>query len=101
MCIRDRNYTEEELNRVIAQRKSWPVLYHFSHIRQNIVQWLPITKSHKVLEIGSGCGAVTGALARLAGDVTCIEPVSYTHLDVYKRQPRYGWQLPRGERRSA
>lgn len=67
------NYTEEELNSVIAERKSWPVLYHFSHIRQNIVQWLPIKKSHKVLEIGSGCGAVTGALARLAGDVTCIE----------------------------
>lgn len=67
------SYSESELNRVIAQRKSWPALYHFSHIRQNIVQWLPITKNDRVLEIGSGCGAVTGALARLAGEVTCVE----------------------------
>lgn len=67
------NYKEEELNQVIAQRKSWPVLYHFSHIRQNILEWLPIKKEDKVLEIGSGCGAITGALARKAGEVTCIE----------------------------
>lgn len=67
------NYREEELNAVIAERKSWPVLYHFSHIRQNILEWLPITKEDKVLEVGSGCGAVTGALAKKAGQVTCIE----------------------------
>lgn len=68
-----KNYREEELNKVIAERKSWPVLYHFSHVRQNILEWLPITKKDKVLEIGSGCGAVTGALARKAESVTCIE----------------------------
>ena len=68
-----RNYSEDELNRVIAERKSWPVLYHFSHIRQNILEWIPMTGKDKVLEIGSGCGAITGALARKAGSVTCIE----------------------------
>ena len=49
-----RNYSEDELNRVIAERKSWPVLYHFSHIRQNILEWIPMTGKDKVLEIGSG-----------------------------------------------
>lgn len=68
-----RTYKEEELNQVIAERNSWAVLYHFSHIRQNILEWLPIEKEHKVLEIGSGCGAITGALARKAEEVTCIE----------------------------
>ncbi len=68
-----KNYREEELNQVICERKSWPVLYHFSHIRQNILEWLPINKKDKVLEIGSGCGAITGALARKASEVTCIE----------------------------
>lgn len=66
-------HNEEELNSVIAQSNSWEILYHFSHIRQNIVSWLPITKNDKVLEIGAGCGAITGALADLAGSVTCIE----------------------------
>ena len=66
-----KNYREEDLNQVIARRNSWPVLYHFSHIRQNIVEWLPITKKDKVLEIGSGCGPITGVLAKKAGSVTC------------------------------
>lgn len=68
-----KHYREEELNQVIAAKKSWPVLYHFSHIRQNILQWLPVKKTDKVLEIGAGCGAITGALAKKAEKVTCIE----------------------------
>ena len=68
-----KKYREDELNKVIAERNSWPVLYHFSHIRQKILEWAPITKNDKVLEIGSGCGAITGVLARKAGEVTCIE----------------------------
>ena len=66
-------HTEEELNQVIARENSWPVMYHFSNIRQNIIDWLPITKEEKVLEVGAGCGAITGALARKAGEVDCIE----------------------------
>ncbi|MBP3459970.1 MAG: class I SAM-dependent methyltransferase [Lachnospiraceae bacterium] len=66
-------YGEDELNGVIARSNSWEILYHFSHIRQNIVSWLPITSRDNVLEIGAGCGAITGALADLAGTVTCIE----------------------------
>lgn len=68
-----RAHKESELNQVIAKRKSWPVLYHFSHVRQNIVSWLPIRADETVLEIGSGCGAITGALASKAKKVTCIE----------------------------
>ena len=68
-----RTYPEEEWNQVIAERKSWPILYHFSHIRENILSWLPFTGEENVLEIGSGCGAVTGALCKKAKKVTCIE----------------------------
>lgn len=64
---------ENLYNGVIAREKSWPMLYHFSHIRQNIVEWLPISRTDQVLEIGSGCGAVTGILASKAGSVRCIE----------------------------
>ena len=68
-----RNYREDEWNQVIAERASWPILYHFSHIRENILGWLPFTGEENVLEIGSGCGAVTGALCKKAKQVTCIE----------------------------
>ncbi|MDO4490409.1 MAG: methyltransferase [Lachnospiraceae bacterium] len=68
-----REYDASELNQVIAERKSWPILYHFSHVRQNIVGSLPISKKDRVLEIGSGCGAITGALSEKAASVTCVE----------------------------
>ena len=66
-------HDESELNGLVRDNFSWPFLYHFSRIRQNIVTWLPITKEHNVLEIGAGCGAITGALADMADHVTCIE----------------------------
>lgn len=61
-----RNYREKQWNGVIAERASWPILYHFSHIRENILSWIPFTGEENVLEIGSGCGAVTGALCKKA-----------------------------------
>lgn len=59
--------------RIIAEKKSWPIFYHLSPFRTNIIDWLPIKKTDKILEIGSGCGAITGALAKRAGSVTCID----------------------------
>ncbi len=67
------NYPEQEYAKVIEERKSWAVLYHLSHIRENIVDWIPMSKDMKVLEVGSGCGAITGALSRKAGSVTCVD----------------------------
>lgn len=68
-----RNYAAVEYQRIIEEKKSWPILYHLSGGRENIVEWLPGTKEMKVLEVGSGCGAITGALARKFGEVTCID----------------------------
>ena len=65
--------SETALNQVIFQRMKWPILYHFSHIRKNIVEWLPIKREETVLEIGAGCGAITGALAKKAQMVTCVD----------------------------
>lgn len=58
---------------IAAQRHSWPILYHLSEQRWNILESIPIGKDDAVLEIGSGCGAITGALARKAKTVTCVE----------------------------
>ncbi|HOO26818.1 MAG TPA: methyltransferase domain-containing protein [Lachnospiraceae bacterium] len=66
-------YRESEFEHVIQNSRSWSVMYHLSYIRENIVSWLPIEKTAKVLEIGSGCGAITGKLAEMAEKVTCIE----------------------------
>ncbi len=67
------NHPVEEYPKIIEKKKSWPIFYHLSPFRTNIIDWLPIKKTDKVLEIGSGCGAITGALAQKAAHVTCIE----------------------------
>ena len=68
-----RDLSPVEYPKVIEERGSWPILYHLSSLRENIVDWLPIKKTDKVLEVGSGCGAITGALSRKAGSVTCVD----------------------------
>ena len=79
-----KNYAPVEFPKIIEERKNWPILYHLSLQRENIVSWLPITKDMKVLEIGSGCGAITGALAKKAGSVTSI--------DLSKKRSMRSWQ---------
>lgn len=68
-----KKYDEEELNSVIYEKNKWPILYHLSEMRENILEWYPFDKDAEVLEIGAGCGAVTGAIARKCKKVTCIE----------------------------
>ncbi len=68
-----KKYVEVEFPGVIEERSDWPTLYHLSSARENIVRWLPITKKDKVLEVGAGCGAVTGAFTRLAGEVVSCD----------------------------
>lgn len=64
---------KEEYNKVIFERKSWPILYHLSDVRQNIINWFPFEKDAEVLEVGAGCGAITGAIAKSAGKVTALD----------------------------
>ena len=68
-----KNMSHVEYARAVESRKSWPVLYHLSPLRENIVDWIPMKKSDKVLEVGSGCGAITGLLSRKADSVTCVD----------------------------
>ena len=68
-----RDLSTVEYAKTIEEKASWPIFYHLSPQRENIVEWLPISKKDKVLEVGSGCGAITGVLSRKAGSVTCVD----------------------------
>lgn len=68
-----KNLSEVEYAKAIEDKKSWPILYHLSPLRENIVEWIPMSPDAKVLEVGSGCGAITGAFARKAASVTCVD----------------------------
>lgn len=45
------NHTSEEYQQLIEQRGSWPILYHLSALRENIVDFVPMTKRDRVLEV--------------------------------------------------
>ena len=60
------NNSREDFRRIIEENTSWPYLYHFSPVRENIVSWLPIKKEDKILEVGAGMGAITNALCTKA-----------------------------------
>lgn len=63
----------EDAESLLRKDNRWPVLYHLSPVRQNIVEWYPFSKDSSVLEVGAGCGAITGALCRQARKVVSVE----------------------------
>ena len=58
--IAQNNDTDYE--EVISKNYSWPVFYHLTKIRQNLLNWYPFKKNSNVLEIGCGMGAITELL---------------------------------------
>ncbi len=68
-----KNHKSSEYNSIISKGKRWELMYHLSEYRENILNWYPVDSDKTVLEIGSGCGAVTGTLAERARKVTCAE----------------------------
>lgn len=63
----------EDFTKYKGTNEFFPILYHLSLERENILNWYPFSKKDNVLEIGAGCGAITGALCKLCATVTCIE----------------------------
>lgn len=66
-------YTAGDYEKVIAERRKWAILYHLSKQRTCCLEWIEGDKNADVLEIGAGCGAITGCLADKYGTVTCVE----------------------------
>lgn len=64
---------KDEEENALARDHRWPILYHLSEARENLLSWIPIQENAKILEIRSGCGALTGLLCRKAERVDCVE----------------------------
>ncbi|MDR2546533.1 MAG: hypothetical protein LBC96_03350 [Lachnospiraceae bacterium] len=82
----------------IEEAADWTHLYHLSMLRHNIIEWLPIKKTDKVLEIGSGCGAITGLLAEKAGQVVCVESSDIrSQINAYRHRDYFNITIHVGE----
>ncbi len=65
--------TEKNVEKLLEKDSRWAVLYHLSPVRKNILEWYPFKEDGEILEIGAGCGAITGILSEKGKSVTCIE----------------------------
>lgn len=63
----------EDLEEILVNSKDWALLYHFSPVRKNILEWYDFDKKKTALEIGAGCGAITGLLCEKCKEVTAID----------------------------
>lgn len=50
------------IKKILANDQSWPMRYHMSPVRENILNWYDFGTNKSILEIGAGCGAITGIL---------------------------------------
>lgn len=63
----------DDYDKILSQCDEFAVYYHLAKEREFIAEVMEISKQDDVLEIGAGCGAVTGALADRARHVHCID----------------------------
>lgn len=71
------NHDDSSFDEAIRENKNWSTLYHLSQYRENIINWVPIEKTSRILEIDAECGAITGILTKKASFVHAIDS-SYT-----------------------
>lgn len=62
-----------DIEKCLMEGDSWPHLYHLSNIRENLLDWYDFNPQGTLLEIGSGCGALTGLFCRKVSRVVAIE----------------------------
>lgn len=62
-----------DLEEFLTTESEWPYLYYFSNIRHNILEWYDFDKGKSLLEIGAGCGAVTGLFCEKLDRVVAID----------------------------
>ncbi len=82
--------TKNPFQEVLEQDTRWPILYHLSPIRENILDWYEFGKDKTLLEIGSGCGAVSGLFCRKCKKVVAIELSKRRSLINDARNDKYG-----------
>lgn len=62
-----------DFTEILARETRWPILYHLSPERRNLLDWYPFDNKGTLLEIGAGCGALTGLFCEKLKKVVAVE----------------------------
>jgi len=71
------------------ENAEWPVFYHLSPLRENILNRYPFKRDATILEVGSGSGAITGLLCRRAKSVVSVELTKVRASINFERHKQY------------
>ena len=82
---------------MLANSPSWPMYYHFSPVRANIINWKTFLPSTRILEIGAGCGAITESLLEVVDDSVCIDALELSEkramINAYRNKSKKNLQI--------
>ena len=81
--------TEDDYEKILLHDNRWLILKNLSPIRQNILNWYPFKKDSTLLEIGGGCGAITGLLCKRVQTVKVVELSKRRSIINFERNREY------------
>lgn len=84
--VKQKDYMDK-LDEMIGNE--YTLAYHLSPIRENILNWYPFQKAESAIEIGAGCGAITGVLCRRLGEVVSVDLSKKRSAINYERHKKY------------
>ncbi len=64
---------ESKPEEALLDGEDWALLYHLSPVRENLLEWYDFGKNKTLLEIGAGCGGITGLFCRKLSRVVAID----------------------------
>ena len=75
----------DDFESILRNDARWPVFYHLSYLRENLLNWYPFNEDANLLEIGAGCGALTGLFCNKVSKVTAVELTDRRSQIIYNR----------------
>ncbi len=63
----------EDYSEILAATDNWAIFYHLTPVRENLLEWYDFDPAANLLEIGGGCGALSGLFARKLKEVKVVE----------------------------
>ena len=80
---------QKDIHDVLVQDMKYPLLYHLSELRENILNWYPFRENAVILEVGAGCGALTRLLCQKAKKVVAVDISKRRAAINYERHKQY------------
>lgn len=83
-----------DIQEILKKDHRWPVLYHLSPFRHNLLDWYQFKEGSSVLEIGAGCGGVTGILCDKVDRVVAVElSKKRSEINAYRNQDKNNLEI--------